>query len=324
MWYSEEEINIAKQMDLVKVTEELGYTPQRIGKYYTLKEMDSIRIYHRQTWCRWSRRYQREEGGGTQIDFLQTFAGLDFTEAVAWLLDFAGYLRAPSKAKPMELKNQAPKQEEIEKKPFQLPPPSSNNDYLYSYLTEDRAISRKTVKAFVDKGLIYESKPYHNIVFKGLDEKGVCRFASMRGVFDKEGRPFKCDVAGNDKNYGFNVSNPNSTEVIVFEAAIDLMSYVDIFPECDSNLLALGMLADAPLRTFLKENQQINRIKFCLDNDKYGKEASEELRKKYYELGYDVENAPPPETHKDYNEWLQEQKRSDRKKEARDRNVRTK
>ena len=56
----------------------------------------------------------------------------------------------------------------------------------------------------------------------------------MRGVFDKQGKPFKCDVEGNDKNYGFNVVNVNSTELVVFEAAIDLMSYVDIFADHES------------------------------------------------------------------------------------------
>ncbi len=46
--------------------------------------------------------------------------------------------------------------------------------------------------------------------------------------------------------------NVNSTELVVFEAAIDLMSYVDIFADYESNKLALGMLADAPLETFLR------------------------------------------------------------------------
>ena len=70
------------------------------------------------------------------------------------------------------------------------------------------------------------------------------------GSVDKQGKPFKCDVTGNDKNYGFNVVNVNSTELVVFEAAIDLMSYVDIFADYESNKLALGMLAEAPLETF--------------------------------------------------------------------------
>lgn len=65
-----------------------------------------------------------------------------------------------------------------------------------------------------------ESRYYHNIVFKGNDKSGITRFASMRGVFDKDGNAFKCDVAGNDKNYGFNVVSDDSEELIVFEAAI--------------------------------------------------------------------------------------------------------
>ena len=56
--------------------------------------------------------------------------------------------------------------------------------------------------------------------------------------------------------------NVNSTELVVFEAAIDLMSYVDIFADYESNKLALGMLADAPLETFLGEHPQISFYPF--------------------------------------------------------------
>ena len=47
-------------------------------------------------------------------------------------------------------------------------------------------------------------------------------------------------------------------------------------------------------------------IKFCLDNDAPGRKATETLMRKYYELGYEVEDKPPPKGCKDYNEWLQE------------------
>ena len=128
----------------------------------------------------------------------------------------------------------------------------------------------------------------------------------MRGVFDHDGKGFKCDVAGNDKHYGFNVWNQESTELEVFEAAIDLMSYMDIYNDFESNKLALGMLSDAPLVTFLQEHPQIRTIKFCLDNDSRGRKAAEQLMQKYYELGYEVEDMPPPQGYKDYNQWLQE------------------
>ena len=53
--FTEEELDIAKSVDLCSVASFLGYTVKKIGKYYTLKEMDSIRIYNRTNWYRWSR-----------------------------------------------------------------------------------------------------------------------------------------------------------------------------------------------------------------------------------------------------------------------------
>ena len=304
MRYTDEEIAIAKNVDLVEVAKYFGYTVRKKGRYHTIKEMDSIVIYDRRSWHRWSRRGQKRESGGSQIDFLRVFSGLEFADAVGWLLDFAGYRKNSDVSKSVELKNIAPKEEKRERKIFTLPAPAKNNQYLYSYLMNERALSRETIDWFVRKGLIYESKQFHNIVFKGLDKDGICKFASMRGVFDRNGKAFKCDVEGNDKTYGFNVVNKESTEVYVFEGAIDLMSYVEIHRGCSANLIALGMLADAPLATFLKENPQITDIKFCLDNDEHGRRATKELLKKYYELGFDVEDTPPPKDVKDLNEWL--------------------
>ena len=70
------------------------------------------------------------------------------------------------------------------------------------------------------------SRHYHNVVFKGNDKNGVTRFASMRGVFDKQGKPFKCDVTGNDKKYGFNVVNENSTKHVIFELSLIHILYL--------------------------------------------------------------------------------------------------
>lgn len=84
------------------------------------------------------------------------------------------------------------------------------------------------------------------------------------------------------------------------------MLYADIYSDYHSNKLALGMLSDAPLETFLKEHPQIQSIKFCLDNDEPGRKATDTLMEKYYGLGYDVEDCPPPKAYKDYNKWLKE------------------
>lgn len=154
--FTEDELVIAKSVDLVAVASSLGYTPKRIGNYYTLEEMDSMRIYNRSHWCRFSRRYEKGENGGSQIDFLRVFAGMDVKEAVFWLLDFAGYRRIHDTPEKPILKYQVP-YKKVEKKPFVLPQPAHSNAYLYEYLTNDRAISRDVVNFYVNQGLIYES-----------------------------------------------------------------------------------------------------------------------------------------------------------------------
>ena len=301
--FTKEELAIAKSVDLTDVARNLGYTVRKVGNYHSLKEMDSIRIYNRRSWYRWSKEYDKGENGGSQIDFLRVFAGMEVKEAVFWLLDFAGYRRYEDwepKTAIVEAKA------EVKRVPFVLPIAAPDNRYLYWYLMNDRKLSKEVIDEFVKADLIYEEVRYHNIVFKGNDKNGNTHFASMRGVFDKDGKGFKCDVAGNDKNYGFNVWNEESTELAVFEAVIDLMSYTDIYSDFHSNKLALGMLSDAPLVTFLQEHPQITTIKFCLDNDNPGRKATEGLMQKYYELGYEVEDCSPPKNYKDYNKWLKE------------------
>lgn len=185
--FTDEELAIAKSVDLCAVAESLGYTVKRIGKYHTLKEMDSIRIYNRSHWYRWSRQFDKGNNGGSQIDFLRVFCGMSVKEAVFWLLDFAGYRRIENPVK-QPLVHQVSQKQAEERKPFVLPEPAGDNSYLISYLNQEREISRTVIDLFLKDGLIYESRHYHNVVFKGNDKNGVTRFASMRGVFDKQGK----------------------------------------------------------------------------------------------------------------------------------------
>ena len=304
--FTDEELRMAKGVDLCQVAEALGYTVRRIGKYHTLKEMDSIRIYNRTNWFRWSRQGERGANGGSQIDFLKVFAGMSVKEAVFWLLDFAGCprnrgteKRLVNREKMVHEKTSGP-----ERRPFVLPDKASDNRRVIQYLTKKRCISGNTVRWFIERGMVYESAEYHNAVFLGTDAEGTVRFASMRGTYDKGGKSFKCDVEGNDKNYGFHVERKNADSVAVFEAAIDLMSYVDIYRDTGEHLLALGMVSDQPLEQYLKDHPEIRCIRFCLDNDSAGEKAALELAKKYRERGYSVKVDGPPAEYKDYNEWL--------------------
>lgn len=315
MRFTEEELEIAKRVDLCAVASHLGYTVKRVGKYHTLKEMDSIRIYDRSHWFRWSRQYDTGQNGGSQIDFLRVFAGMEVKEAVFWLLDFAGYKRTEVSGKTLA-KEHPVKEEREPPKVFILPEYAGSNAHVYQYLQTERGIAKEVIDFFVKQGLLYEEKQHHNLVFVGKDKSGTPRFASMRGIYDRNGKAFKCDVAGNDKRYGVNVVRESSTKVIVFEAVIDMMSYMTIFPDEKVNMIALGMLGDAPLKTFLQEHGNIHSIQFCLDNDEPGRKAADKLTAEYKQMGYETNQVSAPIQYKDFNEWLvgseKERKMSDR------------
>lgn len=307
--FTAQELEMAKKVDLVKVAEALGFTPKRIGNFHTLKEMDSIRIYNHTHWYRFS-----NGTGGSQIDFLKVFTGSTIKEAVAWLLDFAGYQRmnAATAGHGTVVVDRSrfakTEPEAAAKKEFVLPERNSNNDRLVQYLSDVRGLSDEVIDYFLSQDLIYETKQYHNICFLGNDPNGVTRHAFLRGTYEREGKkPFKMDVAGNDKRYGFNVYHEHSSSVVVTEGAIDAMSYVMLTDDYDSSLLAMGMVNDNPLEQYLKDHPDIDCITFALDNDAPGREASEKLIFKYAKKGYLVRDFSIPDEYKDLNEWVKEE-----------------
>lgn len=310
--YSQEERAEALTTSLTALARELGYTPTRCGSHYSLKEMDSLIIYNDVSWRRWSGKGNRT--GGSQIDFLLEFGNVSSVpEAVNYLLRFQG--KAPERIAAAERQNdrKTPTSE------FVLPEKNDNYRRLYAYLIKTRKLSPEIVNDFVHRGLIYESKEHHNLVFCGMDKQGTVRYAGMRGTSNLPGKAFKCDVPGNDKNYGVCIVNRSSSELKVFEGVIDCMSYIDMYQDHSSNMLILGMVADNPLQQFLKDYDHISSITFCLDNDAAGKKAmfgtdkrdpatgkiSHEtgLIEKYEQLGYAVDYELPLQG-KDFNESL--------------------
>lgn len=304
-----EEWKTAKSTDLVEVARKIGFTLVKKGRGYSTKEIDSLMIYDRSTWNRFSGRLENGISGGSQVDFLMAFCNMDRDEAVMWLLDFAGshernsILPNTTTAK-HTLKDKSQTDEKDKK--LILPQRAADDRRLYGYLIKKRGISRETVDYFINKQLIYESLINHNIIFLGKDKEGSNRSASQRGTFDYLNTAFKGDVEGSDKIFGFHLSNIESTEISIFEGGIDLMSYYELLNDIKplEHLLALGMLHDAPLFRYLKDYPDIKTILLCLDNDQAGRDACQHIKEKYETLGYQIINHQAPKEYKDYNEFL--------------------
>ena len=290
--FTDTEMQIAKETDLPELLTHLGYQVRRIGRYHTTVEMDSLRIKDRRKWFRYS-----QNTGGDAITFLQQFCGKSFSEAVEYLLAFHGRARdSPAKAA------SSVKRDEVQK-PFALPPRNTDDRRVFAYLHK-RGIAPQVIRQFLNSGLLYEDAVHHNCVFVGRNESGQAKYAGLRGTYDLDGPGFKGDAPGSDKKTGFSLPHdPRSDLVLVFEAPIDLMSYLTLHRNTP-NALALCGLYDGALQTYLQAHPEIRRIALCLDADEPGQKAAQQLQEKYQLQGYAV-TVEKPRCGKDWNEYLQ-------------------
>lgn len=197
---------------------------------------------------------------GAAVAFVQNFFHKSFPHAVLELIgnrqitfDLAAPPPTKRESKPTDMIPVA----------FCLPPAAPDNRRLYAYLTHTRSIAHEIVNTFIDEHLIYQDKQ-GNIVFVCYDCFGRVKSAHKRGT--NSAQRYRGFVTGGEFNCGFSYANDNATVLYVFEAPIDLMSFLTLHrhqPWHRASYLSLGGLSEDPLRRFLKEHKSIQRIAFC-------------------------------------------------------------
>ena len=254
MAYTQAQIDKANAVDLEKFLRAQGETLVRSGKEYRWKAHDSLTVCGN----KWFRHSQSK--GGLPVDFVMEFYGKSFPEAVQMLTG------EPGEAQPEADPAPSPA--------FRLPLRNVTNANILNYLTQERKLSPSLVNFFIAAGDIYEDAAHHNVVFVGRDADGHPRYASSRGIQEK----FRQDAAGAEKAFGF-AHRGTDKQLLVFEAPIDLLSFIELFPKNwqQHNYLSLGGVSGKALRQFLSERPDVERVSLCLDADKAGEDACKRL-----------------------------------------------
>ena len=254
MTYTQAQIDKANAVDLEKFLRAQGETLVRSGKEYRWKAHDSLTVCGN----KWFRHSQSK--GGFPVDFVMEFYGKSFPEAVQMLTG------EPGEAQPEADPAPSPA--------FRLPLRNVTNANILNYLTQERKLSPSLVNFFIAAGDIYEDAAHHNVVFVGRDADGHPRYASSRGIREK----FRQDAAGAEKAFGF-AHRGTDKQLLVFEAPIDLLSFIELFPKNwqQHNYLSLGGVSGKALRQFLSERPDVERVFLCLDSDKAGEDACKRL-----------------------------------------------
>ena len=246
MRYSDKQFARASAVNLKDFLISQGEEVIKSGQEYRWKKHDSVTIRDNQYF-----QHSREEGG-YPVNFVMKFWNVSFPAAVKMLIH-------EDPEEPTEV---------------DLPPRNSNNESIKKYLSSERGLDVRLIDRFIAMEDLYEDAVHHNAVFVGKDPQGIPRYAHLRGTTTQ----FRQDLKGSNKAYGFAFRGGND-QLYVFEAPIDLLSFINLYPEHwkENNYLSLGGVASKALGQFLRDQPTIKQIHLCLDADDAGDEGCQRI-----------------------------------------------
>ena len=315
-WITADQLERARELhvyDYVTRYESSDY--KRVGRGYRLIADDALAVDGKGWYC-----HKRCKGSRTALDYLVEIKGYGLVDAACKILNESPHERsgkAKSNKSTSSIKGKnAPSSKENPPKsrpppaihdkaqhnntaygpitptisdittgplpqsfPIDLPQRHKDNKRVIAYL-QSREIDKDLIMACINRGVLYESKYYHNCVFLGKDEYGKTKFAAMRSTTTS----FMRDADGSDKRYGFILppNNPNSRMIAVYEAPIDCLSHQtlckqDYMPPFDGWRLSLGGISPLALEHFLENNQNVIHCVIATDNDEAGKKIAKKI-----------------------------------------------
>ena len=201
-----------------------------------------------------------------------------------------------------------------EKKELVIPERDPSTRTIRQYL-EGRGISTTVIDYFIDEGSLYQGAQYKNVCFVGYDREGIPRLINQRATKGS----FKGNTTGSDRRYSFMHHVEGNTEVHLFEAPIDMLSFASLIQAAGydfrkHNLLSLsgisGTGSGAEVHLPMGMAEYLDRFPdttlayIHFDNDEAGRVAGERMQKALVEHGVSSKFQYPPEGCKDVNDYL--------------------
>lgn len=298
---------IKSDVSILSMAQELGFTVKRVGKYYTLKEHDSIRIDPAKNHF-----YRNSLGGetgrasynGSVIDFVMHFTNQTQASVINELKE-----RVKGNIREIPAAQKTQNVEKGEPGKLELPESSYNMRRVYAYLIKSRGLDTDIVQEFVDRKMLYQDNR-GNCVFVSRDENNTPVYACKRGTNTE--KRFVADVENCDYEHGFYINN-NADKMIVTESVIDAMSVMQVLQAKgldyhDYNYLPLAGAAKYGCIINQLEAHPATDVYLALDNDEAGigdSALAAQLIKEHFLDGVEIHDSCRPVYTKDWNEEIQ-------------------
>lgn len=245
-----------------------GMETKRVGRYYTLKDYDSVRIDPQKN-C-----FYRNSGIGTNtagsvIDFAMEFVhNGDKHQA---LTELEGMLGRENVAEQRHLQKQHENQLPDLSSGVVLPEKNHDMRRVYAYLIKSRYLDQDIVQDFIDRKMLYQDMR-GNCVFVAYGKDGEPNYGTFRGTLT--GKKFLGDVPGNDYAQGFYIDH-NAEKMVVTESVIDAMSVMSVLHRQGQDykaydyLVLTGTGKTEPVLNHLRE-KPMKEVLLSLDHDNAG------------------------------------------------------
>lgn len=293
---------IKEQIRIIDYAPRLGFTVKRKGKYYSLKEHDSVIIDPEKN-CFWRNSVPTMGTaigrGGSIIDFVLEFTNMDLHEVLKVLTQEIGGAEQLSKLPQFEIQSTG------EKRIFRLPEKGQHMHNVFAYLIKTRKIAPDIVQEMIHRKQLYQDV-HKNCVFVGYDhaEKEKPVFACLRGT--NTYRSFYGDVPGCDYKQGIYVDN-QAAAIYITESMIESLSVMTLQREHwkNFNYLALAGVGKVESIYSYLPDRSIKEIWIGTNNDHGGKLACDLLKKIIGKERPDVQIIVDlPEQENDWNDLL--------------------
>ena len=267
----------ARERDLVQYFQRSGYSVERKGREYYVKEFPGLCIKPETN--QWYDHYTAKGRTNNAVDCLTLVVGLDFKQAVYELTGQDVTARQPLDY-PKKYAPQFTSPPKIpivnkEKKELIMPEPADNMRRMYAYFTKTRKLPTEVISELVHAKLLYQSTKFGNAVFVHRNADGKAIGAEVQGT--NSFKRYKGMATGTGDSVFRFMPHPSGTnskpaKAFVFESAIDMMSFYS-FCKDKTKLTDVLFVSMAGLKPTVPKQLQAQgvRIISCVDNDDAGR-----------------------------------------------------
>lgn len=266
MKYTQEEIDRAASVSISDYFKSRGYDCEQRGKEIHIKGFGGFNV-NPQTNEYFI--FSQNKGGRGAVNALRDVLDMSFPEAMKELVGEPTHSYINREDKP---------EKKVE---FIMPEKAENCKKVYAYLINQRGLSADIISDFVKQGILYqgftesvnketgEVHKHENAIFLHKNEKGIPCGADVQGIYSEV--KFKGIIPPDktDKGFVYNKGDLQKIDTVyLFEAPIDLMSFVQLHPEIENaKFVSMGGLKPSIAEHYINSNMNVVS---CVDNDSPG------------------------------------------------------